>query len=122
MVCQACGNPIAGPGTFCPACGAQAAPYAPIPSMPPPPLAYSRPRVARHIQTLGILWFIYGVYRAATGVVAAMVVAGFAPRFGLGPWGMPTRMWDFAHGPFWTAFMAAIAVYTGLTALLSFLV
>ena len=114
MVCHACGNPVAGPGAFCSRCGVQA----PYPAAPMIPI---RPRVAHHLQTLGILWFVYGAYRAATGLFAVLVLAGVSPHFGWGRWD-PDEMWGFPHGPFWGAIMGFILVYTGIAAVLSFIV
>jgi hypothetical protein len=48
-------------------------------------------RVSRHIQTLGILWCVYGAYRALAGVVAVLFLMGIsAPAFmgGMGTRGM----------------------------------
>ena len=123
MLCQSCGNPVAGPGAFCTRCGLQA-PFVTATGQPiPPPPGYLHPsRVFRHIQALGILWFLYGIYRAAAGLFATFILAGIAPRFGFGPWTMPGEFWRFGHGRFWAPIMAVITVYTAISALLSFLV
>ena len=122
MVCQSCGNPVAGPGAFCTRCGAQAPLVAPAGQPFPPPPPYVRPRVLRHIQALGILWFLYGIYRAAAGLFAVLILAGISPRLGYGPWTLPGEYWGFAQGPFWHALMGVVATYTVISALLSFVV
>jgi hypothetical protein len=90
MVCQGCGSPVA--GSFCAQCGAavvpaQAAGAAPPAGYPVPP-AYAMPpgmlmgRVARHVHTLGVLWCVYGVYRAAAGLFAMLFLMGIStPAF-----------------------------------------
>jgi hypothetical protein len=50
------------------------------------------PRVPRHLQTLGILWCVYGAYRAAAGLFAMLFLMGIAtPAFlgGIGSRGLP---------------------------------
>jgi hypothetical protein len=116
MVCQKCGGQVQ--GAFCSNCGApveppplvQAAPpvYAAPPAgaygappagaygAPPnpygvPPPAFYEARVSRHVQTLGILWCVFGAYRALAGVVAMLFLMGIAtPPFmgGMGSRGM----------------------------------
>lgn len=109
MVCQACGSPIPASGAFCSRCGAPA--VAPPPAFvapppvygAPPPNAYPMPpqmapqgmvspRVQQHVHILGILWCVYGAYRAAAGVFAVLFVMGVAtPPFfgGIGSRGLP---------------------------------
>jgi hypothetical protein len=96
MVCQACGSPMA--GTFCSRCGAPAAAPPPAYGAPPPnaypvpPQIMVAPRVQQHVQTLGILWCVYGVYRAAAGIFAVLFLMGVAtPSFfgGIGSRGLP---------------------------------
>lgn len=83
MHCAACGQSIGGPAAFCRHCGARLN----LPAAPP--LGLAERRVHRHLQTLGILWFVYGAYRAATGIFAALIVEGIMPRVGFGPWDVP---------------------------------
>lgn len=89
MVCQACGSPVE--GAFCSKCGT------PV-SAPPPPmygtpqLMQVAPKVQRHVQTLGILWCVYGAYRAVGGIFAVMFLMGAStPAFlgWLGSRGLP---------------------------------
>ncbi len=130
MVCQSCGSPVAGPGAFCTRCGVQA-PFVASPGAPPypPPAAYAPPRaypppiytrVTRHLQALGILWFVYGAYRAASGLFGALVLAGLSSRTGIERWGLPGRMWGFPHGPMLGAMAGFVIVYTGISAALAF--
>ncbi|GAC1422341.1 MAG: hypothetical protein NVSMB62_17970 [Acidobacteriaceae bacterium] len=127
MVCQSCGSPTAGPGTFCPRCGTQVVAYStgpaavPPPGYPPPPgyLPQAYSRVSRHLQALGILWFVYGAYRAASGLFAALVLAGFAHN-GFERFGLPGRMWGIPHSPFLGAMAGFVIVYTGISAALAF--
>lgn len=96
MVCPQCGSPVL--GAFCSKCGLPAQQPAPPPpgSGAPPHYPYAVPpmyvpRVSRHVQTLGILWCVYGAYRALAGVVAMLFLMGIAtPAFlgGMGPRGL----------------------------------
>jgi hypothetical protein len=57
-----------------------------------PAPAFYVTRVARHVQTLGILWCIYGVYRAAAGLFAVLFLMGVStPAIlgGMGSRGLP---------------------------------
>ena len=119
MICTACGNPVAAPGAFCTRCGVQAPYYAATGPMSP---LVRRPRVAQHVQTLGILWFVYGVYRAASGAFAALVLAGFSHGRHFGSWGEGGELWSFPHGPLFGALAGVVLVYTAISALLAFVV
>src|SRR5205085_4890518 len=113
MVCASCGSPVE--GAFCSKCGARvqqppsppnyeaaarmgyAAPgqippagYGGPPQVPPgyavPTIPYV-PRVHGHLKTLGILWCVYGAYRALAGIAASFFLfglshGGFFERFG----------------------------------------
>ncbi len=71
MVCQACGAAIAEGVHFCSRCGAQVVGVPPAYQayqQPPMPLYVPVPRVPRHLQTLGVLWCVFGVYRIASGL------------------------------------------------------
>lgn len=132
MVCANCGGQIQ--GAFCSKCGAPAAapapPYGaqPQPGYPaPPPNAYAAPpaqmmyvpRVSRHLQTLGILWLVYGAYRALAGAVAVLFLMGVAtPPFlgGMGPRGM--TFMPFA--PVMGGLAAVAGVFILLSSCLSF--
>ena len=130
IVCQSCGNPAA-EGAFCSRCGAPAQAGPPNPALPQnpypgygaPPMAYE-PRVQRHIQTLGILWIVYGVYRALGGIVAAAILMGLSIPGAFGNWGgMHGSPIPFMpHFPLMGLIGVMIAIATGVFSVLSFLV
>lgn len=128
MVCQACGSEMAGAeARFCPRCGAQ---VVAVPAGPPPPQQQyagyppyaqyppmvAAPRVQRHLQTLGTLWCVYGVYRFLAGFAGMFFLRAFAWRHfgGFGPFGM--------HGPGWMGLLPVIATVTVVMAGLALLV
>ena len=118
MFCQACGNPVAGPGTFCSRCGLRADGAMSVAGALPPRMM-APPRVERHVQTLGILWCVYGVYRLAAGLMGMFFLNAMWMRHfgGWGPWGMS------GFGPHWMgALVPLIAVFTTVVTLLSLLV
>jgi len=140
MVCQSCGYSAA-QDAFCSRCGArvQAAPpnatpnsnQNPVPmyGVPgvPPPIPYQpayQPRVERHVQTLGILWCVYGAYRALGGIVAAAILMGLSTPGFFGDWGgMRNSPLPFMpHFPFMGVLGVFVAVVTLVFAALSFLV
>ncbi len=86
MICQACGRTVE--GAFCSACGARVPP-APVPPAygVPPPIMFE-PRVQRHVHTLGILWCVYGVYRATAGIFAMLFLMGISTPGFLGGFGL----------------------------------
>jgi hypothetical protein len=132
MVCQACGTPVQ--GAFCSHCGAPtAAPPAytapPPNAYPPRPPAYGIPasmlygqRVHRHLQTLGILWLVYGGYHALTGIIGAAVLAGLSHGAFFHTWAAPPTF-PFGTGARWMAGLAVlVATFTLFSTVLSFLV
>ena len=138
MVCQSCGYSAA-EGAFCSRCGArvQAAPSSatpnpnqnPVPAYGvPQPIPYQPvylPRVERHVQTLGILWCVYGAYRALGGIISAGVLMGLSIPGFLGTWGggMHGNPMPFMpHFPFLGVLGVLIAVATFVFAGLSFFV
>ena len=98
MVCQACGTPVAEGVHFCSKCGAQVTPAQPMyAAYPQPPMPMYVPRVQRHLQTVGILWCVYGVLRVASGLIGAFFLHAFTTHnFGDDRWMFGGR-W---HGPF----------------------
>jgi hypothetical protein len=93
----------------------------------PPPIPYQpayQPRVERHVQTLGILWCVYGGYRALGGIVAAAILMGMSIPGFFGNWGgMRNSPFPFMpHFPFMGILGAFVAVVTLVFAGLSFLV
>lgn len=61
-----------------------------------------QPRVQRHLQTLGILWCVFGAYRIVAGLIGMFFVRAFAMH----GWG--GNQWPFGHngGPFGPQFGA----------------
>jgi hypothetical protein len=125
MVCQACGAPMAAEVHFCPKCGVQVAgaPLAPPAYAAYPPTAFVPvPRVQRHLQTLGILWCVFGAYRVASGLIGmfflrAVTMHGFGGDWPFG------RHFPGPFGPPWMgALLPVVAVVTVVGAVLAFLV
>jgi hypothetical protein len=121
MICQACGTPIADGVHFCSKCGAQVGMPQPMYQRPPMPMYL--PRVHRHLQTLGILWCVLGVYRVVTGLIAMIFFRALTTHnFGNDAWMFGGRF----HGPFppiWMAglwpLIAATTVFTAALALVA---
>jgi len=81
---------------------------------------YAPPRVAGHVQTLGILWCIYGAYRAAVGIFGALVLMGFTAHGWLGSF-FPMRGYPFMPlVPFMSGLAAFVAVFTLISSALAF--
>jgi len=115
MVCPSCGNPVE--GTFCSRCGAQvqAAPpiYAPMVVVP---------RVQQHLQTLGIMWCVFGVYRAAMGLVGALFLFGMSRPGFFNNFGVPGTFPFGDHMPWMSGLAGFVAVISLVFGALSFLV
>ncbi len=124
MVCQACGAAIAEGVHFCSRCGAQVVATPPMYQayqQPPMPLYVPVPRVPRHLQSLGVLWCLFGVYRIVGGLFGMFFfrVATMHTRFG--------NEWPFGQmgGPQWMNAMlpliaTAVAVLAGLALLVGY--
>jgi hypothetical protein len=84
----------------------------PPPLYGPPPVRFI-PRVDRHVHTLGIFWCIYGVYRAAAGIFAALFFLGLSPHGPFGPFGA-IRIFPFLPYNPWmrpaASFLAVVAL------------
>lgn len=134
MVCQACGNPVEAGVRFCPQCGAPIAAVAPPPAAYPPPnsppnsppypppypqMMSPRPRVQRNLQTLGILWCIFGAYRVVAGLIAIFILRVTSFRgFGNAGW-----HWGAHVNPMWMGVLIPIiTIISILAAFLAFLV
>src|SRR3981189_2298574 len=118
MVCQACGTPIAQGVHFCSKCGAQVG--MPQPMYAQPPLPVYLPRAPPPPQTLGILWWVLGVYRVVTGLIAMIFFRALTTHnFGNDAWMFGGRF----HGampPMWMAGLwPVIAVTTIFAAVLA---
>jgi hypothetical protein len=118
MQCASCGNPVE--GTFCSRCGVQVQAAPPVYSAPPP-MVYV-PRVQQHLQTLGILWCVYGVYRAVSGIVGALFLFGMSRPGFFGNFGASGDFPMGFHAPFMTGLAGFVAVISLVFAALSFLV
>jgi hypothetical protein len=132
MVCPTCASPIVPGVRFCARCGTQLAapfpqPATPYPA-PPQSGSYYNPalmpglRVQRHLQTSGILWCAYGVYRVLFGLIGIIVLRAMTFR----TFGNPG--WPFFQGgpgfaPGWiAALVPVLAVVTVLSTALAFFV
>ena len=126
MVCQACGAAIAEGVHFCSRCGAQVVATPPMYQayqQPPMPLYVPVPRVPRHLQTLGVLWCVFGVYRIASGLFGMFffriaTMGRFGNEWPFGPMGGP-------FGPHWMGAMlpfiaTMVAVSAGLALLVGY--
>jgi hypothetical protein len=121
MVCQACGNPVQ--GAFCSRCGAQVAapPVAPAAMYGVPSAMMVASRVHRHVQTLGILWCVYGAYRAISGIIAGLFAMGMSSGAFVNHWGNP-GMFPFARQPWMAGLGSLVAILLICSAVLSFAV
>jgi hypothetical protein len=88
------------------------------PIHPPRPPAHHpvrlEPRVPRYIRALGILWCVWGLYRAIIAVFAALYLAGVSSRWAFSPWG-PIRVIPFLYYNPWLR--TAAPFIAGLTIL-----
>jgi hypothetical protein len=83
-------------------------------------------RVHRHVQTLGILWCVYGAYRAITGIVAGLFLTGMSSGAFFNRWGYPGTF-PFARQPWmgfglWPIAGSLVAILLICSAVLSFAV
>ena len=86
-----------------------------------PPWAMIAPRVPRHLQTLGILWCVYGGYRLVGGVIGMFVLGTVSHNLGDSRWNFSAPAAIYA--PHWlAALIPIIAVYTAVITALSFFV
>ena len=119
MVCQLCGATVGEDAQFCVKCGAQMPVGQPVQPAPQYPAAAYVSRVGRHVQTLGILWCVYAVYRLVMAGVAFFFLRTFA-------WHTFGFDWPMRHpgGPQWivgllplviaiTALASGLALLTG---------
>jgi len=124
MVCQGCGASVADGVHFCSRCGAQVVATQPMyAAYPQPPVPMLAPRVQRNLQTLGILWCVFGAYRIIGGLMGMFFLRAFAFRnFGGFDWPLNDHFFG-THGPAWVgALLPLIAVYTVVAAALAVLV
>ncbi len=126
MVCQACGAVIAEGVHFCSRCGAQVVTTPPMYQayqQPPMPLYVPVPRVPRHLQTLAVMWCVFGVYRILSGLFGMFFFrVATMGRFG-GEWPFGPMSGPFGpFGPHWMGimlpFIATMIVVSASLALL----
>jgi hypothetical protein len=80
-----------------------------------------QPRVQQHVQTLGILWCVYGAYRAVAGIFAALILSGMSMPGYFGGWGAH-NVFPFAHAPWMAGLGIFVALITLIFSVLSFAV
>ena len=78
MVCQACGAPMVEGVQFCARCGFRVAVAHPGYAAYPPVMAMPLPRVQRNLQTLGVLWCVFGAYRILGGIMGMFFLHAMA--------------------------------------------
>jgi len=116
MFCNSCGTHIQAGQTVCPSCGkatwVSAAGGTPSPAASGTP--YVANRVANHVNTLGILWIVYGVLTAIGGLIMLLVANAF-----FGPWmqGQETPMPPFIRPMI--GFIGTLLVITALVRILA---
>jgi hypothetical protein len=122
MVCQACGAPLAEGVHFCSRCGARIAIAQPAYAAYPQPVPMLMPRVRRHLQTLGILWCVFGAYRILGGLIGMLVLKVVTLRTFGSDWPFNSH-YHGSFGPPWLgSLLPFIAVYTVIMAGLAVLV
>lgn len=88
----------------------------------PPAMLAPMPRVRRHLQTLGILWCVFGLYRVASGLIGMFFLRAVTMRGFGGDWPLG-RHFAGPFGPQWMgALLPVVAVATTVAAFLAFLV
>jgi len=114
MFCNSCGTHIQAGQTVCPSCGKTT--WTPAGGVPvtqgAAPLVTNR--VAQHVNTLGVLWIIYGVLTGIGGLVMFLVANAF-----FGPWmqGQETPMPPFVRPMI--GFIGTLLIITALVRLLA---
>jgi hypothetical protein len=121
MVCQACGTPVAEGVHFCSKCGSQVIAAQQVYARPPMPMYL--PRVQRHLQTLGILWCVFGVLRVIGGLVGMIFLRAMTTHnFGDDAWMFGGR-WHGPFAPMWIGSLwpviAVTAVFAAALALIA---
>ena len=80
------------------------------------------PRVQKNLQTLGILWCVFGAYRVIAGLVG-MIVLHAVTLHSFGSYSWPFNGFNGPTAPGWMGvLMPVLAVYTVFVAALSLLV
>ena len=124
MVCPSCGAAVVEGVRFCAHCGAQMPVFSGVPAGYGMPVLVPERRVQRHLQTLAVLWLVYGVYRVVIGLIGVLFVrAMFWHRWGGGgfPFGHPRMPFGMGIGGLIPVVMAftllafGLALFTGLS-------
>jgi hypothetical protein len=123
MVCQTCGASVVDGVRFCSKCGAQVVAAQPsYGAYPQPPMPVLVPRVQRNLQTLGVLWCVFGAYRFISGLMGMFFLRTFAGR-GFGGYDWPFNHQHGAFGQPWMgALLPVVALYTVVITALAVLV
>jgi len=139
MVCPACGSAVPAGVRYCARCGAPMtathaeATHNPYTVQPPiighyPPgvgpaieHALRATRVQRNLQTLGILWFVFGAYRILGGLIGIIFIKAITLHSLSSNWPFGD---NFGHNspPWLLALVPVIAVVTIASTILAFLV
>lgn len=126
MACPVCGGSVMAGQRFCSACGTRVVP-AGSPMAPEPVRGRSfstgnqagrATRVGRHVQTLGILWCVYGVLRLGVGLFGIFVLRTMTlRRFGVDGWPLGSSSHPFPpiFPPLWMDWV--LPVIAGVTLL-----
>jgi hypothetical protein len=123
MVCQACGTQVPEGVLFCSKCGAHVTPTQPAYAayaQPPMPMYVSR--VQRHLQTLGILWCVFGVYRVIGGLMGMFFLRAISIRGFGGDWPFNNHYHRMVGPEFMGSLLPIIAFYTIIVSALALIV
>jgi hypothetical protein len=118
MICSACNNALTPGALFCTHCGARVVAAPPAYSFPTSALD----RVARHLQGLAVLWFVYAGVRLLTGLTGVFFLHGFLQHgfpfgdadFNSNPW-----MMGWAH-TLWPTALVSLLVSVACSTLVGF--
>ncbi len=125
MVCRACNSTIEPNTRFCPKCGAPAV-YAQVAPQQVPiarytPLFAPRLRVTRNLQSLGVLWCVFGAYRILGGLIGMFFLHAVATH-ALGEGGWPFGGHGSHFPEAWMGFLVPVlASVTIVSAALAFI-
>ena len=72
----------------------------------------------QHVQTLGILWCVYGAYRAITGIIAALILMGISTPGFISGFGVPRGLPLMPFAPWMSGLATLIVVLTSIGAVL----
>jgi hypothetical protein len=80
------------------------------------------PRVHRHLQTLGILWCVFGVYRVIGGLMGMFVLRAISIRGFGSDWPFNNHYHRMVGPEFMASLLPIIAVYTVIVSALALIV